>query len=90
MADNTITYAAILLAVLAAVFAYLQMMKKDPADDVEQLTLSSVVTPGESIELDPEDKLLKELDSHTFEKDMSGMLTKDGFLTMRNVITTCT
>jgi hypothetical protein len=68
------------------------MTKKDPADDVEQMTLSSVVQPGEGGEhdLDPEDRLMKELDAQTFEKDMSGMLSKDGFLTMRNVITAVT
>lgn len=51
-----------------------------------------MVQPGSagSLELDPEDKLLKALDSLTIEKDMSGMLTKDGFLTLRNMITSAT
>jgi len=85
-------YAAIAVAIIAAVIMYMQMMKKNPEDDVPQLTLSSEVKLGQSgeLELDPEDRLLKELDAHTFEKDMSGMLTKDGFLAMRNLITAVT
>lgn len=47
-----------------------------------------MVKPGDSaVELDPEDKLFKALDQMTFERDMSGMLTKDGFLSLRNLIT---
>jgi hypothetical protein len=30
---------------------------------------------------------MKELDAQTYERDMSGILSKDGFLAMRNVIT---
>jgi hypothetical protein len=90
--DNTQVYFAISIAILAAIVAYFELTKKDPADEVEQFTLSSVVQPGDGVndELDPEDRLCKELDAHSYEKDMSGMLSKDGFLTMRNVITAVT
>jgi hypothetical protein len=59
------------------------MIKKD--------TSSPEVKPIVStFELDSKDKLFKALDQITFERDMSGMLTKDGFLSLRNLITDLT
>ena len=56
------------------------MMEKD--------TPSPEVEPSVSaFELEWKDKLFKALDQITFEIDMSGMLTKDGFLSLRNLIT---
>jgi hypothetical protein len=59
------------------------MIKKD--------TSSPEVKPiFSTFELDSKDKLFKALDQITFERDMSGMLTKDGFLSLRNLITDLT
>lgn len=89
-------YIGIPVALVLLYLAYTMLAgKKANADDEDQLTLSDVVSveKGDAADvLDADEKLLQALDQHEmdFEKELSGNLTKDGFVNLRNLITSMT
>lgn len=88
--DNTVMFATI-IAILVGIIVYMQITR-NKAVDVEQLTMGDVVSLGSKPEetLDGHDRLIQELDKaeKTFEKELTGNLTKNGFVQLRNLCST--
>ncbi len=91
--DNTAIFATI-IAILIGIIVYMQISNRNKGVDVEQLTLADVVSTDSKPEetLDGVDKLMQALDQaeKTFERELTGNLTKNGFVQLRNLVSTLT
>jgi hypothetical protein len=89
--EEIYTYAAVLISICVLYVIYKGLADSGNKVEIEQLTLGDIVSKepkgSKNNELTGIDKMLMQIDQMgIIEKELNGMLTKDAFLLIRNLI----